>query len=63
MICIVVMKLSIMLSVTDKPAAKSEVLLPTKTLYVQLHPKLLLPEAILYRVASEHQPYNYIPLL
>jgi len=64
LICIVAMKPSITISVTHMPAVKSELLLPTITLYVKPHPKLLIPEFIIYiYIASEHQPYKYIPLL
>ena len=64
LICIVAMKPSITKSVTHIPAVKSETLLPKITLYVKPHPKLLLPEIILFTyIASEQHPYEYSPLL
>jgi hypothetical protein len=58
------MKPSITISVTHMPAVKYALLLPTITLNVKPHPKLLIPEVIIYTyIASEHQPYKYIPLL
>ena len=64
LICVVAMKPSITISVTHMPAVKSGVLVPTITLYVKPHHKLLIPDVILYTyIASEYQPYKYISLL
>lgn len=58
------MKSSTTMSLTHMPAVKSGVLLPTITLYVEPHPKLLIPEVVLYTdIVSEHQPYKYNPVL